>query len=209
MEYDISSTNGWIETTPQTGESTWNQVKKAIVLLSFSSSSGVCLPVVAYEQTGYETPISTLDADYTLTQFAERDLVRHSFNAEDTTDRLKRVFGLSISKQAQIFGVSRQAVYNWRNGEEPTGKNLESLMDLNNAAELFETEGIQVTGLLMKRPFIQGKSLLDLMEAKASIYQPAQKLVNQIKREAEEKSRLAQRFGHRQQPKIDYGLDLE
>lgn len=200
MEYDISSTSGWVETTSQTGEGAWSQVKKAIVLLSFSS--GVCLPAVAYEQTGYETPISALDADYPLTLFAEHKLVRHTFNAEDTTDRLKRVFGLSISKQAQIFGVSRQAIYNWRNGEEPTGKNLESLMDLNSAAELFETEGIQVTGLLMKRPFIEGKSLLDLMEAQTSIYQRAQKLVSQIKLEAEEKSRLAQRFGNRQQPKM-------
>lgn len=207
MEYDISSTYDWIENTSQTGEGAWSQVKKTIVLLSFSS--GLCLPAVAYEQTGYETPISALDADYPLTQFAEHKLIRHTFNAEDTTDRLKRVFGLSISKQAQIFGVSRQAIYNWRNGEEPTGKNLEALMDLNNAAELFETEGVQVTGLLMKRPFSQGKSLLDLMEAQTPIYQPAQKLVNQIKREAEEKSRLTQRFGNRQLPKIDYGLDLE
>ena len=207
MEYDISSTNGWIETTSQTGEGAWSQVKKAIVLLSFSS--GVCLPVVAYKQTGYETPLSALDASYPLAQTADKSVIHHTFNVEDATDRIKRVFGLSISKQAQILGVSRQAVYNWRNGEEPTGRNLETLTDLSDAAELFETAGVQVTGMLMNRPFYQGKSLLDLMEAQTPIYQPAQKLVDQIKREADEKSRLAQRFGNRQPAKIDYGLDLE
>lgn len=207
MEYDISSVNGWVEHTPQTGESTWTQVKKAMVLLSFSS--GVCLPVVAYEQTGYETPLSALDASYPLAQPSDKSVIHHTFNIEDATDRIKRVFGLSISKQAQILGVSRQAVYNWRNGEEPTGKNLETLTDIGNAAELFEAEGIQVTGMLMNRPFYQGKSLLDLMEGQTPIYQPAQKLIGQIKREAVEKNRLARRFGNRQQPKSDYGLDLE
>ncbi len=207
MQYDISSANGWVEHTPQTGESTWTQVKKAMVLLSFSS--GVCLPVVAYEQTGYETPLSALDASYPLTQLTDTSVIHHKFNIEDATDRIKRVFGLSISKQAQILGVSRQTVYNWRNGEEPTDRNLETLTDLGDAAELFEAEGIQVTGMLMNRPFYQGKSLSDLMEAQTPIYQPAQKLVSQIKREAEEKSRLAQRFGNRKQPKNDYGLDLE
>jgi len=207
MEYDISSANGWLEHTPQTGESTLGQATKALVLLSFSS--GVCLPVMAYEQTGYETPLSALDASYPLAQPTEQSVVHHTFNAVDATDRIKRVFGLSISRQSQIIGVSRQAVYNWRNGDEPTGNNLEVLTDLSDAAELFENENIEVTGLLMKRPFTQGKSLLDLLANGESIYEPSKKLIAQIKQEAEERTGLAGRLRGRTLPRIDTSIDLE
>lgn len=209
MNYDINPTSSWIEDVPQTGESSWTNTKKVIALAAVSLSSGVCLPVIANEHTGYETPLSALDASYMLSQNLHMTVFSHMFDAENITDRLKRVFGLSISRQAQIFGVSRQTVYKWRNGEEPTDKNLETLADLNGAAEHFESEGIQVTGLLMKRAFFQGKSLLDLMESGASISPPAKQLVKQLKREAEERGRLAQRFANRQAPQIDFGLDLE
>lgn len=208
MNYNISRTSGWIDDAPQTGDISMGPAK-LVAFLAISLAPGVSVPVVAYEHTGYEIPVSTHETSNPEGGRHDSTSINQAFDIANVTDRLKSVFGLSISKQAQILGVSRQAVYNWRNGEEPAGKNLEALMDLNSAAELFETEGVQVTGLLMKRPFSQGKSLLDLMEAQTPIYQPAQKLVNQIKREAEEKSRLTQRFGNRQLPKIDYGLDLE
>lgn len=208
MEYNIGPTTDWIEDSPQTGESSWAHAK-AIVLAAVSLSSGVCLPVVAYEHTGYETPLSALDNTFILKPAPEEAVSTHFFNAENVTERLKRVFGLSISRQAQILGVSRTAVYNWRKGDEPTAKNLEMLADLNSAAELFESEGIHVTGLLMKRPFFHGKSLLDLMESGAPISQPVKHMVEQLKRESEERNRMAQRFGSRPAVDADYGLDLE
>lgn len=207
MEYKIGSAGGWINTPPQTGESAASRghLKKAILLLSFSS--GVCLPFVV-EHTGYEIPLASLNASYPLVQSAQKPVVPYSHNALSVTDQIKRVFGLNISKQSQIYGVSRQTVHNWRNGEEPTGKNLEALMDLYEAAKLFESEDIQITGLLLRRPFFDGRSLQDLMEAQTLIYPSAKMLIEQIKREIEEKKRLERRFlGRQSLPNIT--IDIE
>ncbi|MFA5494236.1 MAG: hypothetical protein WC247_05615 [Porticoccaceae bacterium] len=208
MTYDIRATGGWTDATPQTGESSIRHVK-AILLASISLSSGVVMPVMAFQHTGYEMPVSALDQPLIVNAEPQTENASYSFDAEYVTDRIKEIFGLSISRQAQIFGVSRTAIYNWRNGEKPTEKNLERLTDLNNAADLFERENIEVTGLLIKRPFIQGKSLLDLLAEGESIYQPAKTLIAQIKREVDERSSLARRLRGRTSPRYDAGSDLE
>lgn len=208
MVYDIRATGGWTDASPQTGESLIRQAK-AILLVSTSLSSGEVMPIMAFQRTGYEMPVSALSQTIIVEPEYQIQNASYSFNAEYVTDRIKNVFGLSISRQAQILGVSRTAIYNWRNGEKPTDKNLELLTDLNNTADLFERANIEVTGLLMKRPFIQGKSLLDLLVEGTSIFQPAKMLIAQIKRESDERSSLAHRLRDRPLLRFDSGSDLE
>jgi transcriptional regulator with XRE-family HTH domain len=208
MTYDIRATGGWTDTSPQTGESSMGHVK-AILLDSISLSSGAAMPVMAFQHTGYETPLSSLNQDFIVDPKPQMENASYSFDAGHVTDRIKDVLGLSISRQAQLLGVSRTAIYNWRNGEKPSEKNLELLIDLSDTADLFERESVEVTGLLLKRAFIQGKSLLDLLDEGEPIYQPAKTLIAQIKREAEEHSSLARRLGDRSSPRSDAGSDLE
>ncbi|MBA55344.1 MAG: hypothetical protein CMK89_12890 [Pseudomonadales bacterium] len=205
--YDIRATGGWTDASPQTGESTSTQ-KGTLVLASLPS--GTTMPLIVFHQhTGYEIPTSAIEQPFIVSPEPRAEDVSISLDAEYVTDRIKDIFGLSISRLAQLLGVSRTAVYNWRNGEKLTERNLARLADLNDTADLFENENIEVTGLLMKRPFTQGNSLLDLLANGEFIYEPSKKLIAQIKQEAKERTGLASRLRGRTLPRIDTSIDLE
>ncbi|MGB3622715.1 hypothetical protein FT643_09205 [Ketobacter sp. MCCC 1A13808] len=207
LAYDIRATGGWTDASPQTGESSTTQ-KSVFLMASLLGETTTPLSVFL-QHTGYGIPTSSIEHPFIVSPESPAEGASISLDAEYVTDRIKELFGLSISRQAQLLGVSRTAVYNWRNGEKLTEKNLARLADLNDTADLFENENVEVTGLLMKRPFTQGKSLLDLLAGGELIYEPSKKLIAQIKQEAEERTSLASRLRSRKLPRIDTNIDLE
>ena len=122
-----------------------SQVAGKGTLVLASLPSGTTMPLIVFHQhTGYEIPTSAIEQPFIVSPEPQVENASISLDAEYVTDRIKDVFGLSISRLAQLLGVSRTAVYNWRNGEKLTEKNLARLADFNDTADLFETENIEV-----------------------------------------------------------------
>ncbi|WP_187293898.1 helix-turn-helix domain-containing protein [Gloeobacter kilaueensis] len=115
-------------------------------------------------------------------------------------EKLRRVRDLlspGMSNLAAIFGVSRQTIYNWLNGEQPRREHISKLEDLVQATDIISRAGIPITGALLKRPVLNGKSLLETAQIGGSAQEAARRLVQLVSREVEQRQRLAERFAGR------------
>lgn len=73
-------------------------------------------------------------------------------------------FKLSITALANIFGVSRTAVYKWRDGGAMDDRNSNLLTALYKVSQKIASCNIPVVGSKLSAPLTNGKSLLLLLE---------------------------------------------
>jgi transcriptional regulator with XRE-family HTH domain len=122
--------------------------------------------------------------------------------------RIREVLKPAVSDLATTFGVSRQSVYNWLNGEPVTEENAAKLQDLAQAADVLAHEGIAVNAALLKRKFANGRTLLQVAQAGESARDAALQLMYIHKRETTQRERMATRFANRGKtaPSADFDL---
>lgn len=130
--------------------------------------------------------------------------------AEDLA-RIRAVLKPTISNLATIFGVSRQAIYNWLSGEIPVSLHADKIRDFASVVDIVASEGIVVTGQILKRKLKDGKSLFEIVRDGGSAKEGAQMLVRLLRRESEQRkimeSRLANRTKHPVNP-LDIGSPM-
>ncbi len=77
--------------------------------------------------------------------------------------RIREILKPTITELAQLFGVSRQAVYDWQAGKPTAAENAAKLDDLAKAADALALSGIEGSSQLLRRKIAGGKSLLDVV----------------------------------------------
>lgn len=117
---------------------------------------------------------------------------------------IRAVMKLAVSELSLLLGVSRQAIYDWQNGAQPSPHNAERLEDLAKAADVFLAEGIVVTPRLLKRRIAGGKTFFDNIRDGGSTEHAARSLVQTIRRELEQRKALDARLAGRKPPSMDY-----
>ena len=150
---------------------------------------------------------STYEMRYTGSTVEVADVAPVRNPVEDLA-RIREVLKPAVSDLATTFGVSRQSVYNWLNGEPVANENATKLQDLAQAADVLDHEGIEVNAALLKRKFANGRTLLQVAQAGESARDAALQLVHIHKREAAQRERMAARFANRPktQPSADFDL---
>lgn len=139
---------------------------------------------------------------------AHTDVVRTS--AENLA-RIREILKPTITELANLFGVSRQAVYDWQAGKPLAQENAAKLDDLAKAADALAATGIDGSSQLLRRKIAGSKSLLDVVREGGSATSAAQVLAQTLVREAKQRERLALRLAGRAKPNVphdDYGDKL-
>lgn len=116
--------------------------------------------------------------------------------AEDL-DRIRTVLKPTISNLATIFGVSRQAIYNWLSGEIPVSLHADKIRDLASVVDIVAAEGITFTGQILKRKLKDGKSLFEVVRDGGSAKESAQMLVRLLRRESDQRKVMESRLANR------------
>lgn len=131
-------------------------------------------------------------------------LVTQPTSAKDTytphTDLMKEVkvgFGRTMSYLPAVFGVSRQTLYNWLNGETPKEQHQGKLIQLAAAARVFIEAGFKPTALSLDRTVAQGKSLVELIGQGADGREMAERLIRIEKRGVVAREKLNALLGNR------------
>ncbi len=138
----------------------------------------------------------------------QEDVVRTS--AEDLA-RIREFFKPTITELANLFGVSRQAVYDWQAGKPLAHENAAKLEDLAKAADVLAATGVAGSSQLLRRKIAGSKSLLDLVREGGSATSAAQMLAQTLVREANQRERLELRLAGRVKPNVshdDYGVPM-
>jgi len=140
-----------------------------------------------------------------LAEVAEVEDVRTP--SEDLA-RIREVLSPSVSDLASTFGVTRQSVYNWLNGEPVAEENAAKLRDLAQAADVLAHEGILINAALLKRKFVNGKTLFQVAHAGESARDAALLLVQIHRREAAQRERMSARAANRGRSPATADFDL-
>lgn len=121
---------------------------------------------------------------------------------------IREVLNPAVSDLATTFGVSRQSVYNWLNGEPVADANAAKLQDLAQAADVLAHEGIKVSAALLKRKFANGRTLMQVAQTGESARDAALKLAHIHKREMAQRERMEALFANRAKspPSADFDL---
>lgn len=118
-------------------------------------------------------------------------------------DRIRSVLKASVAETAAVFGVSRQALYNWRAGDAISATNLAKLDDLAVAADILAAAGLDQVPQLARRRLGGGKTLLETTRDGGSACEAAVALVRMLERETAQRERLERRLAVRRAPGID------
>jgi hypothetical protein len=110
---------------------------------------------------------------------------------------IKSGFGRTMTRLPEVFGVSRQTLYNWLNGETPKPAHQGKLRQLAEAARIFSALGFTPTSFALDRTITRGKSLLQLLSEGADGRDAAKKLVRIVQRGNEARAKLDEILGGR------------
>ena len=126
----------------------------------------------------------------------------------ENLSRIREVLNPAVSDLATTFGVSRQSVYNWLNGEPVADQNAAKLQDLAQAADVLAHEGVGINAALLKRKFANGRTLMQIAQAGESARDAALMLIQIHKREAVQRERMKARFANRAKTPASADFDL-
>ncbi len=196
---------GWIADSSTTTGGTSSLVR----FFGWAAAAGAVLSAIG---TGGQLSIaqlqrSTEQALYTVPNIEVAEVERIRTPSENLI-RIREVLNPAVSDLATTFGVSRQSVYNWLNGEPVADENAAKLQDLAQAADVLAHEGIAVNSALLKRKFAHGKTLLQVAQAGESVFNAALMLVQIHKREAIQRERMNALFAKRAKTSATADFDL-
>ena len=115
----------------------------------------------------------------------------------DLMKKVKSSFGRTMTRLPEVFGVSRQTLYNWLDGDTPKPLHQSKLKELAEAAQVFAELGFKPTSQELDRTLTGGKSFLALISEGCDGRETAKKLVRISKRGAESRNKLDELLGGR------------
>jgi transcriptional regulator with XRE-family HTH domain len=110
---------------------------------------------------------------------------------------IKNGFGRTMTRLPEVFGVSRQTLYNWLGGETPKIPHREKLQQLVEVARMFSERGFKPTPIALDRTVADGKSLLQLLAEGADGRDTAEKFMRIVQRGEHSKAKLDELLGGR------------
>lgn len=160
--------------------------------------------------TGAELSIERLQHAFSPNQIITSSVVEvePERSPKENLGRIREALSPAVSDLATTFGVTRQSVYNWANGEPIADENAEKLRDLAQAADLLVDAGVEVNANLLRRKFANGKTLFQVVQAGESARDAALLLIQISKREAEQRDRLNARLVNRPKTPATGDFDL-
>lgn len=205
MNTAMTTYGGWVTARPPATGVTSTVVR----LVGWMTAVGTALASIG---TGGELSLEQLQRSAqqahhrpSVFEVAEVDQIR---TPSENLSRIREVLNPAISDLATTFGVSRQSVYNWLNGELVANENAAKLQDLAQASDLLEHEGISINSALLKRKFANGRTLMQVAQAGESARAAALMLIQLHKREATQRERMNARFANRSKSHASADFDL-
>ena len=122
----------------------------------------------------------------------------------DDLSHIRAVLKPTVTKLADLFGVSRQAVYGWQEGAQPSAAHASKLEDLAKAADILIAEGVTGSSSVLRRKLAGGKTLFEVVRDGGSAENAARSLVQMLRRELGQRRKLDERLAGRKRPVIDY-----
>jgi len=170
---------------------------------------GLATPEVLASQLEHRTANWRLVVRDGVSSAVDQSVIERS-PAEDLA-LIRKVLKPTVLELANVFGVSRQAVYDWRAGAQPVPETAKKLSNLAQAADVFAKAAVSVDAKVLRRKITGGKTLLEIATSGGEVAAAARSLVETLTRENAQRERLNQRFAGRKSPPLaadDIGVPM-
>jgi transcriptional regulator with XRE-family HTH domain len=117
--------------------------------------------------------------------------------------RIREIFKLTITELAALFGVSRQAVYDWQSGKGISAVRADRLEEISRTADLFVGSGLSISRRTLRRKLPGGKTLFDVIREGGPVEEATRNLIQVLRHEIEQRRALDARLRNRKRAPID------
>ena len=121
----------------------------------------------------------------------------------DDLARIRQVLKPTVLELANLFGVSRQAVYDWQSGAQPNIQTALRLAELARAADVFALSDVTVNSQTLRRTVTGGVTVLDAVMNGNNAVELARQLVKTLQRENSQRERMAAQLAGRKSVRAD------
>lgn len=124
--------------------------------------------------------------------------------AAEALSYTRSVLKPAVTELASVFGVSRQAIYNWQAGEPISEENQSLLYQLAAAADTILAHPLSGK-LNAKRKLAGGKTLLEAIASGISGAEAAMMLISLAEKEGAQRASIEAKLKNRKRMPVDYG----
>ena len=159
-------------------------------------------------ERSYSTSIATVHYKSEGSEAKAQEAVELERTSAQDLACVRKVLKPTVLELANLFGVSRQAVYDWQGGAQPAPQAAERLALLARAADVFAEANIKVDAKALRRKVSGGGTVLDAVLNGGDGEHVARSLVPTLQREAAQRERLSQQLAGRKRGSVsadDYG----
>lgn len=117
--------------------------------------------------------------------------------------RIREIFKLTMTELAELFGVSRQTVYDWQSGKGISAIRADRLESLSKAADIFADSGLSISPRTLRRKLAGGSTFFDVIRDGGPVEESTRSLVAMLQREIEQRKALDARLANRKSRPID------
>lgn len=181
---------------------------RSVVCYLAAGTMGLLTPQLVESQYARATSIAPVHYDIKGTQDDAAYDVELDRSPVENLARIREVLKPTMLELASLFGVSRQAVYDWQQGSQPVPQTAQRLAQLASVADVFAEAGLSVDAKTLRRKVAGGRTLLDAVSSGDDAESVARSLMGTLKREASQRERLqVQLAGRKRGPANpnDYG----
>lgn len=148
-------------------------------------------------ERSYSTSIATVHYKSEGAEARVQEAVELERTPAQDLARVREVLKPTVLELANLFGVSRQAVYDWQRGAQPAPQAAARLAMLARAAEVFAEANIKVDAKALRRKVSGGGTVLEAVLNGGDGEHVARSLVPTLQREAAQRERLSQQLAGR------------
>jgi DNA-binding transcriptional regulator YiaG len=152
---------------------------------------GVVTPQALEKVTRDATSLTPVHYEFERSLGSQAEALELERTPAQNLARVREVLKPAVLELANLFGVSRQSVYAWQDGAQPSAEAAARLASLAEAADVFADAGIKVDAKTLRRKVAGGRTVLDAVLSGNDAAQVAQALVPTLRREADQRARLA------------------
>ena len=151
---------------------------------------GLLTPKIIGSQYANATSVAPVHYDSKDAQSDVASSIEPEYSSAQNLARVRKVLKPTMLELANLFGVSRQTVYDWEHGSQPALLTAQRLAKLARVADVFLDEGLSVDARTLRRKGAGGKTLIDAVSSGDDAESVARSLVSALKREALQRERL-------------------
>lgn len=87
-------------------------------------------------------------------------------NTNSLIEKIQNTFNLTVEETADVCGVTRKTLYNWKDGDSPQKSKYKRLIEVAYIADQWMNSALSSERMLLEKPVYNGRTIMELLTDK-------------------------------------------